>query len=145
MTAPYFITLAAIREPPLVISTIARTLNLREQPGETPKEALAQHLRDKRMLLLLDNFEQVVEAGSMISELLAACPGVEVLVTSREPLRLSGEREYPVPSLEEADALALFTERALAIRPDFSANSEVAEICRRSTLCRLRSSSPQHG
>jgi len=110
---------------------------------------LKTYLSDKRLLLLMDNFEQVAEAAPTVAELLEASPGLKVLATSRERLRLSGEHEYPVPTLRLPDpdrptsldalpgydAVALFVERALAAKPDFELGEEnavaVAEICRR--------------
>jgi len=127
----FFVPLDVTREPDLVVAQIAQVLGVREGPGQTPDEAVADHLREKQILLILDNFEHVLDAASSVAELMAACPHLKVLVTSRTPLHLRGEHEYPVPPLIEADAATLFTERALAKRPDFSGNGEVAEICRR--------------
>jgi predicted ATPase/class 3 adenylate cyclase len=145
----FLVTLAAIRDPGLVVPTVARTLGVREGAGRTVEEALGEFLGDRQVLLLLDNFEQVVEAAPEVAGLLAACPGLSVLVTSREPLRLSGEQEYPVPplpvpdrrSLARADpaglsqyeAVALFIGRAQAVKPSFQVTADnapaVAEIC----------------
>jgi predicted ATPase/class 3 adenylate cyclase len=119
----HWVALAAIRDPALVLPTIAHSLGA--------SDGLAVHLAPKRMLLLLDNFEHVVEAAPELADVLGVSPALNVLVTSREPLRLSGEREYAVATLRERDAIALFTERALAVRSDFAGNGEVAEICRR--------------
>src|SRR5262249_4227623 len=115
--------------------------------GAPAEERLVTSLRDRRVLLLLDNFEQVVEAAPAVAKLLAACPGLRILVTSRVRLRLSGEREYPVPplplpaedvALEQTSASAavrLFVERARAVAPDFALTAEntraAADICRR--------------
>jgi predicted ATPase/class 3 adenylate cyclase len=143
----FFVSLAPVRDWELVVPTIAQTLGLREQPGETRLETLTEYLRDKQLLLLLDNFEQVVPAAPEISGLLAAAPKLNVLVTSRTPLRLSGERTYPVPPLElpnpkqlvdagalmEYEAVRLFVERAQAATSDFAVTDvnvqAVAEIC----------------
>jgi predicted ATPase/DNA-binding CsgD family transcriptional regulator len=145
-----FVSLAPVWEPDLVIPTIARTLGLREL-GETPlSERLAEYLKERELLLLLDNFEQVVEAALRVAELLASCPLLKVLVTSREVLHLSGERVFPVPPLGLPDlerlpkdiqvlsgyeAVAFFVERAKAVKPDFRLGPEnaavVAEICAR--------------
>jgi predicted ATPase/class 3 adenylate cyclase len=143
----FFVSLAPVRDWELVVPTIAQTLGLREQPGETRLETLTEYLSDKQLLLLLDNFEQVVPAAAEISGLLAAAPELNVLVTSRTPLRLSGERTYPVPPLElpnpeqlvdagslmEYEAVRLFVERAQAATSDFAATDvnvrAVAEIC----------------
>jgi predicted ATPase/class 3 adenylate cyclase len=143
----YFVPLAAIRDPTLVPSSIARTLGIQEKAGQLLLESLKESLQDQQMLLLLDNFEQVVAAAPLVAELLAACPRLKCLVTSRVVLRLSGEHEFPVPPLELPDpwrlptvdtlsqyaAVELFIQRALAVRPDFrvdNANAPaVAEIC----------------
>jgi predicted ATPase/DNA-binding CsgD family transcriptional regulator len=144
-----FVGLAAVSDPALVAPTVAQALGVREA-GEAPlPERLAAALREERLLLVMDNVEQVVEAAPLVADLLAACPGLGVLATSRVRLRLSGEREYPVPPLAlpapaaagSADAVAgaaavrLFVERGRAVRPDFAlteANAHaVAEVCRR--------------
>jgi predicted ATPase/class 3 adenylate cyclase len=145
----FFVGLAATSDPGLVVPTVAQTLGIRERAGRTVDQVLKDHLLDKRLLLLLDNFEQVVEAAPEVSALLAACSEVKVLVTSREPLHLPGEQEYPVPplsvpdqrSLQSSDpgllsqyeAVALFVERAQAVKPGFQISNDsapaVAEIC----------------
>jgi predicted ATPase len=146
----YFVPLAPIRDPELVVSTIARTLGLKEAGERLLLERLKGYLQDKQLLLLLDNFEQVAQAAAgVVSELLVGCPHLKVLVSSRAVLHLSGEHEYPVPPLELPDinrlpnledltqheAIALFVERAQAVKPDFrltEANAPVvAEICTR--------------
>ncbi len=133
----YFISLAPITDPNLVLPTIAQTLGVRPAlgRGERPLlEQLAGFLSNKR-LLVLDNFEQITAAAPRLSELLAACPGLKILVTSRASLHLSSEYEFPVPPLPAAEAVTLFTQRAQAIKPDFNAvgqNAEaVADICQR--------------
>jgi predicted ATPase len=95
----WFVNLAPVSDPGLVASTIAQVLDVRESGGRSLLDSLKDYLRAKRMLLLLDNFEQIVEAAPLVAELLAAAPGVKVLVTSRMALRLMGEREYAVPPL----------------------------------------------
>lgn len=144
-----FVSLAPIGDRALVVPTIAQTLGLNEA-GERPlDERLRAHLRDRRLLLFIDNFDHVAQAAPLVTELLSDCPRLEVLVTSRASLRLSGEREYPVsplglPDLERLpdvetlsryEAVALFAERARAVRPDFEITKEnasaVAEICLR--------------
>jgi predicted ATPase/DNA-binding SARP family transcriptional activator len=117
------VDLQAVRDPSLVLMTTAQAL------GAT--EDLSAHIADRQLLLLLDNFEQIVEAASGLGELLTMCPGLDLLVTSRESLHLSGEYEFPVQPLPETDAVTLFEQRARAVRPDFAANGSVAEICRR--------------
>jgi predicted ATPase/class 3 adenylate cyclase len=143
----FFVTLAPISDPGLVTATIAQTLAVRERPGETLDETLADYLRDRQLLLLLDNFEQVLAGAPAVSALLGAAPRLKVLVTSRAPLRISGEHELAVPPLRlpdllelpELDALTqyeaveLFVERAVAVKADFALTNQnapaVAEIC----------------
>ena len=98
-----FVDLAAIREPTLVVTTIAQALGLREMGRRPLTERLVALLRDKQMLLVLDNFEHVVMAGPQVTDLLAACPRLTVLATSRAVLRVSGERAFPVPPLALPD------------------------------------------
>ena len=141
----YFVALAAVRHPELVASTIAHTLGVLEHGRVPTHDLLIERLQRQRMLLLLDNFEQVIEAAPSIGELLAACPDVKMIVTSREPLRLRAEHQFPVPSLPLPDpsaasadlaanpAVDLFIQRARAARPTFALSdanaSAVAEIC----------------
>ena len=142
-----FIALAPLNGAGLVIPTVARSLGLREVPGQTPREALREHLRDRRMLLVLDNFEHVLQAAPAVADLLVICPNLEMLVTSRAPLLVRGEQEYPVSPLElpsstlspEPEEVAgspsgrLFVERARAAFPAFELTREnaiaVAAIC----------------
>ncbi len=143
-----FIPLAAVTAPDAAIQAIARALGVREEPDRTPDAAIASMVRATRLLLILDNMEQVVAAGPRLSELLAACPHLTALVTSRVPLRIRGEREFPVaplglPALRQqapddlmrSEAVRLFVRTAQAVRPAFAldaANARtVAEICRR--------------
>ena len=143
-----FVALAAVREPGLVVSTIAQALGVQEVPGDPIEQRLVAYLRQKHFLLLLDNFEHVGAAAAGVAALLAACPRLVVLVTSRAPLRLQGEHEWPVAPLavpapdEEATvaalgrfgAVALFVQRGQATVPDFAlteANAAaVGAICR---------------
>ena len=146
-----FVPLASIADPRLVASAIAQTLGVRETPDEALVDGLKDRLRDLDILLLLDNFEQVVAAAPLVADLLQSCPALTVLATSREALRLSGEHEFPVPplalpdpdpkrrpplaELAQGEAIALFVQRAQSIKPTFAlteANAPaVAEICRR--------------
>ena len=135
----FFVSLAPLRDATLVHASIAATLGVREQGGQTLDEALADYLSRKDMLLLLDNFEQVVEAAPQLAPLLASS-NVSLLVTSREPLRLAAERVHSVPPLSTperngpiaaADALShsavrLFVERPHAVRAEFELTDEVA-------------------
>jgi predicted ATPase/class 3 adenylate cyclase/Tfp pilus assembly protein PilF len=145
----FFVSLATITDPELVPSAIAGPLGVKESPEQPLVETLKNHLREKHLLLLLDNFEQVLNGASFVGELVASCPKVKVLATSRIPLRLYGEQEYPVPplalpdprvlpplkALTQYEAVRLFVERARAVKPDFSVTNEsapaVAEICAR--------------
>jgi len=119
----WWVALAPIRDPELVIAEAARALGAQ---GD-----LAEHIGDNATLILFDNFEQVTSAAPDIAGLLARCPNLKVLVTSREALHIAGEWEYAVDPLHEAEAVELFMTRALAARRDFSANGEVRLICRR--------------
>jgi predicted ATPase len=144
-----FVSLAAVRDPDLVVPAIAHALDLREIAGRPPPEQLAAALRQRHLLLVLDNFEQVVEAAPRVTALLGACPHLKALVTSRAVLRVTGEQDFPVaslplpgphehPNLEDLarnDAVALFVDRARAANPSFALTAEnaavVAEICAR--------------
>jgi predicted ATPase len=119
----WWVPLAPLRDAALVVEQAAQVLGA--------KRELYRHIDDKHLLLLFDNFEQVVQAGPSVAELVATCPNLDVLVTSREPLHVSGEQEYPVPPLAELEAVELFHTRARAAAPDFKANDVVPEICRR--------------
>ncbi len=114
----FWVGLASLRDPALVAETIAQTIGA--------KDGLAEHIGDREMLLLLDNLEQVIDAASELSALLTACPNLNLLVTSRELLRVQGEVEYPVPPLAEPEAVALFCERS-RLEP----SDEIAELCAR--------------
>ena len=143
----WFVSLAPISDPDLVIPTISQVLGLREARDQAPLEHLKSALQEKKMLLLLDNFEQVVSAAISVADMLSGCPHLKVLVTSREGLHVRAEREYPVPALllpdmkrlpdllalSQYEAVALFIERAQAVKPDFQVSNTnataVAEIC----------------
>lgn len=145
----FFVALAPIADPDLVAPTIVQTLGLTESSRQSPVDRLSEYLRDKLVLLVLDNLEQVVTAAPTIARLLIACPWLKILATSRTALRVRAERQYHVPplglpdlarlprSLELAQypALALFVERAQAVQPDFSLTetnaATVARLCHR--------------
>ncbi|MDQ5852175.1 MAG: NB-ARC domain-containing protein, partial [Chloroflexota bacterium] len=145
----WFVDLAPISDPALVAPTIAQTLGIKEAGGQSLLESLTAYLHAKQLLLVLDNFEQVVAAAPVVADLLRTAAQVKVLVTSRIVLHVYGEQEYPVPPLALPDllhlppremlsqfaAVALFIERALAVKPDFQVTNEnapaVAEICAR--------------
>ena len=142
-----FVGLAPLGDPALVLPTVARALGLRETEGQTPLEALIGRLEDKELLLVLDNLEHLLEAAPDVAALLEACPDLVVLATSRAPLRVRGEREYPVPPLAlppttrnptedevlKASSGRLFLERARAVSPNFEVTEEnaaaIAAIC----------------
>jgi predicted ATPase/class 3 adenylate cyclase len=146
----YFIDLAPIRDPDAVVVNIARTIGLSESSNGSMLAELKAQLGDKQILLLLDNFEQVTAAGRQIVDLLAHCPRLKILATSREALHVRGEYLFPVPPLsvpemngrrldpEELarfEAVQLFLNRAQAVKPDFELTAEnapaVAELCLR--------------
>ncbi|MFW9956341.1 MAG: tetratricopeptide repeat protein [Candidatus Thorarchaeota archaeon] len=146
----YLVMLEVISDPELVIPIIARTLGVTETTGEhTLFESLKAFLHKKKILLILDNFEQVLPASLKVADLLEGCPRTKILVTSRSPLRLRAERELPVPPLElppskqishlqplsQYSAVQLFIQRAQSVKPDFRITNEnapaVAEICHR--------------
>ena len=119
----WWIPLAPLRDHELVLPTAARVLGA--------QASLETHIADRRMLVLLDNFEHVVEAGPSLVDLLSACPRLDIVVTSRELLRLSGEHEYPVPPLRPDEGVDLFSARARSVDPGFTADQAVPELCRR--------------
>jgi len=131
----FFVNLAPVTDAELVPNTIAQTLDIKPTGTDTTLDALKTFLRDKRMLLVLDNFEQVARAAPQVAELLAACPHVTAIVTSRSRLRVNGERLLAVEPLAQDSAVALFAERAQAARPGFKLTDDnaaaIAEICRR--------------
>jgi predicted ATPase len=144
-----FVALASIADSELVTATLVKALGLRESGSQSPLEDLKSYLYTKYLLLILDNFEQVTAAAPLVAELLGAASGIQVLVTSRTMLRLSGEYVFTVPplslpepeaeqeveSLGRSEAVRLFVERAQAANPDFALNQDnardVAKICRR--------------
>jgi predicted ATPase len=153
----YFVPLSTVSDPDLVVPSIAGVFGLKEGSASTLRDHLVMHLRDRKMLLLLDNFEQVSGAAPVLAELLEDAPDLKALVTSRTVLHIYGERSFPVPPLKvpEADtdwatetpppigadevaayeAVALFVQRARTVKPDFELTPSnapvVAEICRR--------------
>lgn len=145
----YFIELAAITDPELVALAIAQPLGVKEEGGRCLTECLRDHLRGLRMLLVLDNFEQLLSAAPLVADLLACSRRLKILVTSRARLHLSLEQEFTVPSLALAPggvqlsagevlryaAIRLFVDRAHAVRPGFAVTDDsalaVAEVCAR--------------
>jgi predicted ATPase len=124
--------LAPLRDPDLVLSTLAQVLEVREQPGTGLREAVAAALAGKRTLVVLDNAEHLLpKVASELAGLVAACSTLRLLVTSRERLQLQAERVWPVPALGAPDAGRLFVERAIALDPSFRSTSSVGELCQR--------------
>src|SRR5437764_406183 len=142
----FFVPLAPITDPELVPSTIAQTLGVQVSGSEMPLSRVLDHIKGKRMLLVLDNFEQILPAAPVVGQLLGASPALKVIASSRAPLRIAGEQEFPVPPLDlpdperlpalevlaQSDAVRLFVERAMAVRPDFRVTADnaapIAEI-----------------
>jgi predicted ATPase/class 3 adenylate cyclase len=131
----FFVSLAPIRDWELVVPTIGQTLGLREQSGEPAIEALTDYLRNKHMLLLLDNLEQVIDVAPLLADLFASAPRLKVIATSRTPLRLSGENTYALRPMALEESVQLFDERARAAGAELAATEKnqeaIAEICAR--------------
>ncbi|HEU5423302.1 MAG TPA: tetratricopeptide repeat protein, partial [Nitrolancea sp.] len=145
----WFVPLASLRDPALVLPAIATAVGVRDEAGQPLGERLRDYFAGRRALLVLDNVEHLLAAAPLVAELLAAAPGLTVAATSRAPLRLQAEREYPVASLPlprrtpppspehlaHYDAVRLFVDRARAVKPTFTVDDAnapaVAEICHR--------------
>ena len=119
----WWVPLAPLRDPQLVLESAAQALGA--------EDGLVEHIADKSLLIVFDNFEQVVEAAPDVAELLSACPNLDLLVTSREPLRVNAEHVYEVPPLAPEEGVGLFLARARAVKPDFEGDETISEICRR--------------
>jgi DNA-binding winged helix-turn-helix (wHTH) protein len=131
-----FVGLASVTQSDLVATALTKSLDLQQVANRTLPQLIADYLQESGpFLFVLDNFEQVLPAGRVVAEILASCPALKVLVTSRECLRIYGEQEFPVAPLEEDSAIQLFVQRAAAVRPTFALNPEnsdaIREICRR--------------
>ena len=144
-----FVPLAAVADASLIPSAIAQALGVREHGDRPIAERLIAALRDRQLLLVLDNFEHILPAVPFVAELLVACPALSILVTSRTTLGVSGEQRFPVPpmslpgpestvtaaTVRQADAVQLFVTRAQAVQPGFALTDEnasaIADICRR--------------
>jgi predicted ATPase/DNA-binding CsgD family transcriptional regulator len=144
-----FVSLAPISDPELVIPTIAQTLDVKESGTLPLMDLLKAFLQDKHVLLILDNFEQLLSAAPYVADLLTSCPQLNICVTSRAVLHVQGEQEFPVPALAVPDlaqlpesenlaeyaAVALFLQRAQAVKPGFQLTSTnarpIAAICTR--------------
>jgi predicted ATPase/class 3 adenylate cyclase len=145
----FFVALEDARDRPAVATSIAAAIGVRERPDRDLEQGVKEHLRDRQLLLVLDNFEQAISAAPLIAELISGSPGLRAIVTSRALLHLSGEQTYEVPPLSLPDlhdlpqlamltgyeAIALFVERARAVKPAFEITEEnasaIVEICRR--------------
>ena len=127
-----WVELAGVARSEDVASTVVRALGLTPRRGETTTEALRDYLATKRLLLVVDNFEHVLDAAVLVADLLSACPGLRVLATSREPLQLGREQQFAVPLLEPNHAVELFAARARAVAPGAIVDRDVAgAICER--------------
>jgi predicted ATPase/class 3 adenylate cyclase/DNA-binding CsgD family transcriptional regulator len=145
----FLVSLAPVSDPEQVVPSIIQTLGISDLSGQSPLTLLKSALKDKQLLLLLDNFEQVISAAVRVAELLAVCPRLRIIVTSQVVLRLQAEHEFAVPplslpnpkrlpdlvTLSQYEAVALFIQRARAVKPDFSVTNTnapaVAGICAR--------------
>lgn len=144
----FLVGLSPVMDPELVAPAIAQTLHVKELSGRPIADILKEHLHNKHILLVLDNFEQVAPASLLVSDLLNTCPDLRIVVTSRAALRIYGEEQIQVPpmslpesvehlspeSLRKYEAIELFVERAQAVKPDFALTEEntpyVVDICR---------------
>ncbi|HSB75863.1 MAG TPA: tetratricopeptide repeat protein [Terriglobales bacterium] len=131
-----FVGLASITQPDLVATAIAKALDIQQVANRTLPQLISEQLEEsKPFLLLLDNFEQVLPAATIVAEILAACPSLKIVVTSRACLRIYGEQEFPVAPLQHHSAIELFVQRATAVRPNFTMSAEngpaIREICSR--------------
>jgi predicted ATPase len=154
----FFISLVPVSDSTLILPTIAHVLGVTESPNRLLLDSLKDFLSNKQVLLLLDNFEQIVSAAPLLTELLEACAELRMLVTSREALRLRGEHEFPLAPLELPNratmpgdqsgetlmhypGIALFVQRVQAVQPDFQLTEDnataVAEICVRLAMCKI--------
>ncbi len=127
----WFVDLATIRDVGLVEPAIAAAVGVRDSPERTVAEALGDYLRERTVLLVLDNLEQLLpEVAGLVAGLVRSSPRLSVLVTSRELLRIAGERAHPVPPLHADAAVALFLDRARALRPDLTATEDTVAAVR---------------
>jgi len=131
-----FVGLASIAHPHLVETALAKALGIQEIPSRSVPELIGDQLESSGpFLLLIDNFEQVLPAATVVAETIAACSSLKILVTSRSGLRIYGEQEFPVSPLEQVSAVELFVQRAAGVSPSFALTSEnepaIREICQR--------------
>ncbi|MEA2544371.1 MAG: hypothetical protein QOH35_5737, partial [Acidobacteriaceae bacterium] len=131
-----FVSLASITRPDLVATALADALEIQQVAGRTIPQLIGDHLKNSGpFLLLLDNFEQVISAATVVAEMLEACPSLKIVVTSRSCLHIYGEQEFPVTPLPQNSAIELFAQRAAAVWPGFAINAEnapaIQEICSR--------------
>ncbi len=140
-----FVPLAAIRDPRLVLPAIAQAVGLVALSSQSPNDGLLKLFAGRQFLLVIDNLEQVLDIAEDLSDILAHCPQLTILATSREPLRIAGEHEFPIPTmtlpilgssaeqLVHSESAQLFVQRAQAVKPDFTVTTEtapaIADIC----------------
>ncbi|HLF77029.1 MAG TPA: LuxR C-terminal-related transcriptional regulator [Dehalococcoidia bacterium] len=145
----FFVDLTPVDEPARLVNAIASSLDVQEGPAEPLEAQLKRYLSSRQLLLVLDNFEQIVVAAPTVADLLVNCPGLKVMVTSRVPLQLSWERRFPVPALTlpeagsdtdlahlaQSSAVALFLDRARALQPELALSRDnaaaIVDICAR--------------
>jgi predicted ATPase/DNA-binding SARP family transcriptional activator len=128
----WFVTFVDVTDPKLIAPTLCQALEITEAADEAPAARVERWLMEREVLLVLDNLEQLAEGSAVLAEALSACPGLTLLVTSREPLHLASEQQYEVPMLEPADAVALFDSRTQAVVPGLIVHPKLADaICAR--------------
>lgn len=122
----WFVGFGDLTEPELIPAVICQALGIGEQPDLAPAQRLQRYLRDRELLMVVDNLEHLTDGVEVLGDLLAACPGLKILATSREPLHLVGEQQYDVPVLDPGDAIELFISRVRAIAPNLAVDRDGA-------------------
>lgn len=127
----YLVSLAPVRDASQGMAAVARALGLREEPGELALRQVSEYLRERQAMLILDNMEHLVGMTPDVSALLMSCPRLKVMITSRQPLRIRGEQEFPVAPLEVEAAVRLFLDRVRAVQSALAITSTESEIARK--------------
>ena len=128
----WFVGFGDLTDPELIAAVLCQALEIVQHPDLTPAQRLQQYLHDRELLMVLDNLEHLTAGVEVLGDLLAACPGLKILATSREPLHLVGEQQYQVPVLEPEDAIELFISRARAVAPSLTVDRQSAgAVCER--------------